>query len=100
MLSLGESFIYLDTFAIDSNYNNTKFLKVRLSDSTIVWVYAFASVLNAKPVVITNDVPLYIRPDLLTITEKIMMGLRLSEGLSITELNTEYDYDILEEKSE
>ena len=69
LLSLGERFIYLDTFAIDSSYDNTKFLKVRLSDSTIVWVYDFASVLDAKPAVIRNQVPLYLRPDLLTITE-------------------------------
>jgi len=70
LLSLGESFLYLDTFAIDSSYNNTKFLKARLSDSSIVWVYGFASVLNAKPAVITSEVPLYMRPDLLTITDK------------------------------
>ena len=69
LLSLGERFIYLDTFAIDSSYDNTKFLKVRLSDSSIVWVYDFASVLDAKPAVIRNQVPLYLRPDLLTITE-------------------------------
>ena len=68
LLSLGERFIYLDTFAIDSSYNNTKFLKVQLSDSSIVWVYDFASVLDAKPAVIQNEVPLYLRPDLLTIT--------------------------------
>jgi len=70
LLSLGESFLYLDTFAIDSSYNNTKFLKARLSDSSIVWVYDFASVLNAKPAVIISEVPLYMRPDLLTITDK------------------------------
>jgi len=70
LLSLGESFLYLDTFAIDSSYNNTKFLKVRLSDSSVVWAYGFASVLNAKPAVVTREVPLYMRPDLLTITEK------------------------------
>jgi len=68
LLSLGERFTYLDTFAIDSTNDNTKFLRVRLSDSTIVWVYDFASVLNAKPAVIRNEVPLYLRPDLLTIT--------------------------------
>lgn len=78
LLSLGESFIYLDTFSIDSSYNNTKFLKVRLSDSTIVWVYDFASVLNAKPVVITKEVPLYMRPDLLTITEKSMNTMEIA----------------------
>jgi hypothetical protein len=70
LLSLGESFLYLDTFVIDSSYNNTKFIKVRLSDSSVVWAYAFASVLNAKPAVIINEVPLYMRPDLLTISEK------------------------------
>jgi hypothetical protein len=68
LLSLGERFIYLDTFAIDTSYNNTKFLKVRLSDSTIVWAYDFASVLDAKPAVVRNEVPLYLRPDLLTIS--------------------------------
>ena len=77
LLSLGESFQYLDSFAIDSSYNNTKFLKARLSDSTIVWVYGFASVLDAKPVVITNEVPLYMRPDLLTITEQRINSMEI-----------------------
>ena len=62
----------MDSFAIDSSYNNTKFLKARLSDSSVVWVYGFASELNASPAVITTEVPLYMRPDLLTITEKRM----------------------------
>ena len=77
LLSLGESFLYLDTFAIDSSYNNTKFLKAQLSDSSIVWVYGFASVINAKPAVITNEVPLYMRPDLLTITEKRIHSMEI-----------------------
>ena len=72
LLSLGESFLYLDTFAVDSANNNTRFLKVRLSDSSEVWVYDFASVLEAKPAAITTEVPLYLRPDLLTITETRM----------------------------
>lgn len=78
LLSLGESFLYMDSFAIDSSYNNTKFLKARLSDSTIVWVYGFASELNAKPAVITSEVPLYMRPDLLTITEKRMKAMEIA----------------------
>ena len=82
LLSLGESFQYLDSFAIDSSYNNTKFLKAQLSDSSIVWVYGFASVLNAKPVVITNEVPLYMRPDLLTITEQ---RINTMEIVAVTE---------------
>ncbi|MBN1133164.1 MAG: hypothetical protein JXR52_13125 [Bacteroidales bacterium] len=77
LLSLGESFTYLDSFAIDSSYNNTQFLKVRLSDSSVVWVYGFASVLDAKPAVIRNDVPLYLRPDLLTITADRMNAMEI-----------------------
>lgn len=77
LLSLGESFLYLDTFAIDSSSDNTKFLKARLSDSSVVWVYDFASVLNAKPAVITSEVPLYLRPDLLTITDTRMHSMEI-----------------------
>jgi len=77
LLSLGESFLYLDTFAIDSSDSPTKFLKARLSDSTVVWVYDFASVLNAKPAVIIDEVPLYMRPDLLTITAKRMTTMEI-----------------------
>ncbi|HDR67871.1 MAG TPA: hypothetical protein ENN61_02345 [Bacteroidaceae bacterium] len=82
LLSLGESFLYLDTFAIDSSYNNTKFLKVRLSDSSVVWVYDFASVLDAKPAVIITEVPLYLRPDLLTITDE---RLKIMEIVAVVE---------------
>lgn len=85
LLSLGESFLYLDSSAIDSAYNNTKFLKARLSDSSIVWVYGFASVLNAKPGVITKNVPLYLRPDLLTITESEL------EAMEIVAVTEEWD---------
>ena len=96
LLSLGESFLYLDSSAIDSAYNNTKFLKVRLSDSSEVWVYDFASVLNAKPAVLTRDVPIYMRPDLLTITEK---DLHVMEIVAVVE---EWDdwIKVVNEKSE
>lgn len=77
LLSLGESFVYLDSFAIDSSENNTKFLRARLSDSTIVWVYDFACVLDAKPAVVIHEVPLYMRPDLLTITAERMSSMEI-----------------------
>lgn len=82
LLSLGERFLYLDSAAIDSAYNNTKFLKVQLSDSSVAWAYGFASVLNAQPGVITKDVPLYMRPDLLTISDR---GLNAMEIVAVTE---------------
>ncbi len=77
LLSLGESFVYLDSFAIDSSENNTKFLRARLSDSTVVWVYDFACVLDAKPAVVIHEVPLYMRPDLLTITAERMSAMEI-----------------------
>ncbi len=77
LMSLGESFFYLDSFAIDSSNTHTKFLKARLSDSTVVWVYDFATVLNAKPAVIIDEVPLYMRPDLLTITAKRLKAVEI-----------------------
>jgi len=77
LLSLGESFVYLDSFAIDSSENNTKFLRARLSDSAVVWVYDFACVLDAKPAVVIREVPLYMRPDLLTITAERMKAMEI-----------------------
>lgn len=82
LLSLGEKFLYLDSAAIDSAYNNTEFLKVQLSDSSVAWVYGFASVLNATPGVVTKNVPLYMRPDLLTISDK---ELKAMEIVAVTE---------------
>jgi hypothetical protein len=69
LLSLGEQFLYLDSSAIDSANNNTRMLYVQLSDSSRVWVYDFATVLDARPAVVISQVPLYLRPDLLTITD-------------------------------
>lgn len=96
LLSLGESFTYLDSFAIDSAYRNTKFLKARLSDSSLVWVYDFAAVLNAEPAVMTHMVPLYLRPDLLTITGE---NLNVMEIVAVVE---EWDnwIKIVNEKNE
>lgn len=82
LLSLGETFLYLDSTVIDSNYNNTAFLKVQLSDSTVAWAYGFASVLNATPGVVTKNVPLYMRPDLLTISDT---ELKAMDIVAVTE---------------
>ena len=96
LLSLGESFLYLDTFAIDSVDGPTKFLKARLSDSTEVWVYDFASVLDALPAVIIAEVPLYMRPDLLTITDK---RLNIMEIIAVVEERDDW-IKVVNEKKE
>jgi hypothetical protein len=82
LLSLGEQFMYLDSSAIDSANNNTRMLFVQLSDSSKVWVYDFATVLEARPAAVISQVPLYLRPDLLTITEE---ELNAMEIVAVTE---------------
>lgn len=96
LMSLGERFVFLDSMAIDSASTPTKFLKARLSDSTIVWVYDFATVLNAKPAVVVADVPLYMRPDLLTITAKSL------DAMDIVAVLEEWDdwIKVINEKKE
>ena len=69
-LSLGESFLYLKEDAIDSVYKNQKYLNIELSDGSVGWAAGFGLVLNAKTGVIKAKVPVYKRPDLLTISDQ------------------------------
>ncbi len=67
-LNLGESFYYLNTFAIDSAYKNQKYLQIELTDGSTGWAADFGLVIDAKTGVVTSSVPVYKRPDLLTIS--------------------------------
>jgi ribosome biogenesis protein Tsr3 len=69
-LSLGESFLYLNEEAIDSAYKNQKYMNIELSDGSVGWAAGFGLVMNAKTGVVKSKVPLYKRPDLLTISNK------------------------------
>lgn len=69
-LNLGESVVYLDISAVDSSFKNQVYYKIRLSDDLMAWVPAFSLVTDAKPAVVLTEVPVYMRPDLLTITDK------------------------------
>ncbi len=69
-LNLGESFYYLNTYATDSLHRDQKYLNIELSDGTVAWVAEFGLVINAKAGVIKERVPLYKRPDLLTISNE------------------------------
>lgn len=69
-LNLGESFYYLNTFAIDSAYKNQKYLRIELSDGSVGWAADFGLVIDAKTGVVKSLVPVYKRPDLLTISSK------------------------------
>jgi ribosome biogenesis protein Tsr3 len=69
-LSLGESFLYLNEEAIDSAYKNQKYLNIELSDGSVGWAAGFGLIMDAKTGVVKSKVPLYKRPDLLTISNK------------------------------
>ena len=86
-LNLGESFYYLNTHAIDSSHKNQKYLNIELSDGTIAWAAEFGLIINAKTGVIKDKVPIYKRPDLLTISDEEFSPMDI---LAITEENDDW----------
>ncbi len=86
-LNLGESFYYLNTHAIDSSHRNQKYLKIELSDGTVAWAAEFGLIVNAKTGVIKDKVPIYKRPDLLTISDEEFSPMDI---LAITEENDDW----------
>ncbi|MBN2347304.1 MAG: SH3 domain-containing protein [Bacteroidales bacterium] len=71
-LSLGESLIYLGITQADSASENLEYAKLELSDGALGWVAQSGIVENAYPAVIINAVPVYKRPDLLTISNETL----------------------------
>ncbi|MBN2214340.1 MAG: SH3 domain-containing protein [Bacteroidales bacterium] len=76
-LNLGESVTYLGNSAVDSSYKNQVYCQIRLSDERTAWVPAFSLVTGAKPAVLVREVPVYLRPDLLTITDRSMGSMEI-----------------------
>jgi len=81
-LNLGEAFSYLNTYAIDSSHKNQKYLNIELSDGTVAWAAEFGLIINAQTGVIKAKVPIYKRPDLLTISDEELSPMDI---LAITE---------------
>ena len=69
-ISLGETLYYLGELAVDSADNNREYIKVELSDGKIAWARNYGLVIEGKIAAIKEDVPVYERPDLLTLTKK------------------------------
>jgi hypothetical protein len=69
-LNLGESVVFLGISASDSSFKNQLYYQIRLSDDRVAWVPAFGLITNARPAVVLTEVAVYMRPDLLTITDK------------------------------
>ena len=76
-LNLGESVTYLGISALDSTYKNQVYYHVRLSDESTAWVPAFSLVTDASPAVVIKEVPVYLRPDLLTITDRTLEAMEI-----------------------
>jgi hypothetical protein len=68
-VNLGETVYWIGSTRIDSTDNNTKYVNVVLSDSTEGWALEFGIATNATVGAIREDVPVYKRPDPLTITD-------------------------------
>ena len=67
-LALGEKVIWLGGEKSDQADKKRKYLKIRLSDGTEGWASEIAVAKNAKPSIIVKKTPIYLRPDLLTLT--------------------------------
>jgi predicted small secreted protein len=86
-LNLGESFYYLNVNAEDSSYRNRKYLKIELSDGTVAWAAEFGLIIDAKTGVVKEKVPVYKRPDLLTISDREFSPMDI---VAITEENDDW----------
>lgn len=74
-LNLGEIVTFLGITAVDSGYKNQEYLKVMLSDKSVVWVPAFSLITGSKPAVVVREVKVYLRPDLLTVTGNKLVAM-------------------------
>ena len=87
-LSLGETVYWLGESAIDSSSNRKiEYLKIQLSDSTTGWASRDVLVTNAKVGAIKEETLIYMRPDLVTLTDK---QFTMMEMIAITQEKDEW----------
>jgi len=68
-LNLGETLYFLGEVAVDSSDNNREYLKVELSDGKVAWAMSYGLIINAKIAAVKESVPVYERPELVTLTK-------------------------------
>jgi hypothetical protein len=69
-LALGEKVLFLDQDKTDSANRSIKYLKIRMSDGKEGWVLESSLAVDARPAVVICRSVIYLRPDLVTITNK------------------------------
>jgi hypothetical protein len=94
-ISLGETLFFLGETAIDSTDRNNEYIKIELSDGKIAWARSYGLVIDGKIAAIKKGVPVYERPDLLTLTKKEFKEMNI---LAIEEVKEDWIKVIGQEK--
>lgn len=84
-INLGETLFYLGQSVIDSADRNREYLKIELSDGNVAWARSYGLVVGAKVAAIKENVPVYERPDLLSLTEKIFYKMNVVAIVEVKE---------------
>lgn len=70
VMALGEKVACLGEDKIDPSDKDRKYYKIRLSDGKEGWAPEYSLALDAKPSVAVHKAVIYLRPDLVTVTDK------------------------------
>lgn len=69
-MRLGETALYLGETVVDSTDKMREYYKLELSDGTVQWARSYGIILNAKPAAVISETSVYLRPELVTKTDK------------------------------
>jgi hypothetical protein len=86
-LALGEKVIWLDEERADITDKNKKYLKIRMSDGKEGWVSDYTLAVDAQPAVAIHKSIIYMRPDLVTITNNEYAPM---EFVAVSKLENEW----------
>lgn len=93
-LNLGEVIIHTGKKAVDSSFHNQVYLQV-IIDNQKLWVPQMAIITKAKAGVIKEEAQVYLRPDLLTISNKTVPVMEI---VAISQEQEEWVYFTSEKK--
>jgi hypothetical protein len=86
-LAAGEKVIFLKQEKLDSADRNKKYIKIKLSDGKEGWALDNSLAVDAKPAVAICKTIIYLRPDLVTITNKEFLPM---EFIAVTKPENEW----------
>jgi SH3-like domain-containing protein len=86
-LALAEKVTWLGEEKVDAEDKNTKYFRIRLSDGKEGWVTENCIATDAKPAVAIRRAVIYLRPDLVTITNKEFVPM---EFIAVSKLQNEW----------